>query len=245
MVIFLLLWAGAAANAQAYPVKEDSLLLFDSSRQRPVPVTLYHPQSAKATNQHGLVILSHGYNANKPGASKSYSYLARALAAEGWLIASIQHELPGDDLIPATGIPQIVRMPFWQRGADNILFVLNTLKRIHPALDSRQVVLIGHSNGGDMTMLFAQQHPLLAQKIISLDNRRMPFPASAQPQILSLRSSDQPADEGVLPTAAQQQQYHIRIIPLKNVLHNDMADTGTADQHTTIIRYILRFLRNK
>ncbi|MBB5621242.1 hypothetical protein HDE69_002295 [Pedobacter cryoconitis] len=47
-----------------------------------------------------------------------------------------------------------------------------------------------------MSMLFATQHPELVDKVISLDNRRMPFPRVSKPRIYSLRSSDQPADEG-------------------------------------------------
>jgi len=106
------------------------------------------------------------------------------------------------------------------------------------------LVLIGHSNGGDMCMLFAQQHPQLVAKVISLDNRRMPFPRTAHPRIYSLRSSDQPADEGVLPTAEEQAQYHMRIIQLPNTMHNDMGDHGTDEQKQEIVRYILEFLNS-
>jgi pimeloyl-ACP methyl ester carboxylesterase len=159
-------------------------------------------------------------------------------------VASIQHELPTDDLIPSTGIPQTVRRPFWERGAANILFVLNELKKTYPDLDYGHTILIGHSNGGDMCMLFAQLYPQLADKIISLDNRRMAFPGASQPKIYSLRSSDQPADEGVLPSAEEQKKYGIKIISLKNTKHKDMNDSGTGEQHREINKYIFRFLKN-
>jgi predicted dienelactone hydrolase len=150
-----------ALHTQTYPVQLDSLELFDSARQRPLPVMLYLPATKTAIKQQPLVIMNHGYNANQPGASKLYSYLTRALAARGYFVASIQHELPTDDLIPSTGIPQLVRRPFWERGAANILFVLNELKKTYPGLDYGHTILTGHSNGGDMCMLFAQLYPQL------------------------------------------------------------------------------------
>lgn len=63
-------------------------------------------------------------------------------------------------------------------------------------------------------------------KIISLDNRRMELPRTKQPRIYSLRSSDQPADEGVLPTIEEQEKFGIKIIKLPNTIHNDMNVVG-------------------
>jgi hypothetical protein len=41
-----------------------------------------------------------------------------------------------------------------------------------------------------MVMLFAQEYPKLVEKIISLDNHRVPFPRQRRPPVLSLRSRD-------------------------------------------------------
>ena len=185
-------------NNQEFEIKSDSANWLDSSRNRLIPVAFYFPiVNDKISNQQ-LVIISHGYGENKPFANKSYSYLTEKLASKGYYVVSIQHELPTDDLLPLTGIPQVVRRSNWERGAENILFVLNELKEIKPELDFKHVNLIGHSNGGDMTVLFAHKYPKLVDKIISLDNRRIELPRTSQPKIYSLRSSDQPADEGVL-----------------------------------------------
>ena len=164
------------------------------------------------------------------------------LASQGYFVASIQHELPTDELLPMTGKPQEVRRPNWERGALNILFVVEELKKRKPNLDYKHLTLIGHSNGGDMSMLFAHKYPEMVDKIISLDNRRMTFPRVKQPKIYSLRSSDQLADEGVLPTTEEQQKYGIKIIKLKNTIHNDMDDHANADQRKEINGYILDFL---
>ena len=232
----------AQPRSNAFTVKTDSLNLFDKSRNRLVPVTLYLPSSSKKITAKKVVIFSHGYYQNLPGGNRKVSYLTEALASQGYFVASIQHELPTDSLIPATGIPQIVRRPFWDRGADNILFVINELKKSNPDLDVKNITLIGHSNGGDMTALFPQKHPGIVSKIITLDNRRMPLPKTIKPKVYSLRSSDQPADEGVLPTMEEQKRLNITIIKLPATIHNDMDNRGTPDQQKEIIAYVSEFL---
>ena len=229
-------------NNQAFEVKSDSASWLDSFRNRLIPVAFYSPIVKDKISNQQLVIVSHGYGENKPGANKSYSYLTKKLASKGYFVVSIQHELATDDLLPLTGIPQVVRRSNWERGAENILFVLNELKRIKPELDFKHVNLVGHSNGGDMTVLFAHKYPNLADKIISLDNRRMELPRTSQPKIYSLRSSDQPADEGVLPTVAEQEKFGIKIIKLPNTIHNDMNDRGNKKQKREINAYVLGFL---
>ncbi len=122
--------------------------------------------------------------------------------------------------------------------------MLHELERLKPGLDYKHLILIGHSNGGDMSMLFAQKYPDLVDKVISLDNRRMAFPRTKRPKLYSLRSSDQPADEGVLPTPEEQKRFGITIIKLPNTVHNDMNDDGTAAQQEEINEYILGFLKD-
>jgi len=48
------------------------------------------------------------------------------------------------------------------------------------------------------------KYPGVVDKIITLDNSRMPLPGTKHPKVFSLRSSDRPADEGVMPTAWEQ-----------------------------------------
>jgi predicted peptidase len=248
-IILCLTLLGCLTNKKAttitnktYETRLDSLNMFDSSRNRSIPVALYLPKSDKKIKNQKLVIFNHGYYANQGGSNKECSYLTDYLASKGYFVASIQHELPTDELIPNQGIPQVVRRPFWERGVKNILFVISELKKKYPDLDYKHLVLIGHSNGGDMSMLFGQQNPTLVDKIISMDNRRVAFPRTKQPKIYSLRSSDLPADEGVLPTEEEQKKYGTKIIQLKNTRHNNMDNSGTAEQKKEINEYILSFL---
>lgn len=226
----------------AFQVKIDSLELLDRERNRLIPVALYLPDTEKNLTIQQVIILSHGYGGNRGGDNKAYTYLTEFLASHGYFVASIQHELPTDELLPMTGKPQEVRRPNWERGVQNILFVIEELKRRKPMLDYKHLTLIGHSNGGDMSMLFAHKYPDKVDKVISLDNRRMPFPRVEQPKIFSLRSSDQVADEGVLPTSEEQQKYKMRVIKLQNTIHNDMDDHANAEQRKEINNYILGFL---
>lgn len=250
-ILFCVLITSCLANKKAantstrtFAVKLDYLNLFDSSRNRLIPVALYLPKTDKKIENQKVVIFSHGYGQNKGGDNLAYSYLTENLASNGYFVASIQHELTTDSLLPLTGIPQIVRRTNWERGVSNILFLLNELKKSNPNpnLNFKHLILIGHSNGGDMSMLFAQKYPKLVDKIVSLDNRRVAFPRTNQPKIYSLRSSDQVADEGVLPNYYEQKKYQIEIIQLNNTIHNNMDNHANEKQRKEINDYVTSFL---
>jgi len=221
----------------------DTLKLYDQSRQREIPIAIYRPISYLSGKQR-IVIFSHGYGQNKGGDYLAYSYLTEFLVIKGFFVVSIQHELATDSLLPLTGNPQIVRRPFWERGADNILFVINELKKTKPDLDFQHISLIGHSNGGDMTALFPQKYPNIVKKVITLDNRRMALPKSKQVQVYSLRSSDQAADEGVLPTEKEAKKYKMKIVKLENTTHNEMDDNANDKQRKEIQEFIFTFLND-
>jgi predicted peptidase len=227
-----------------FSVNLDTLRLFDVARNREIPIAVFKPISTKLLKHQKLIVFSHGYGENKGGAYLGYSYLTNYLASRGYFVVSIQHELASDSLLPLTGIPQIVRRPFWDRGADNILFVINELKKSHPDLDFENITLIGHSNGGDMTALFPQKYPNVVNKIITLDNRRMALPLSKDVKVYSLRSSDQPADDGVLPSAEEQKKCRMTILKLPNTIHNSMDDDANEIQRAEIRNYILSFLND-
>ena len=226
---------GAAAD-----VRVESLSLFDAKRNRPVPVQIYAADRVTSAKLKPAII-SHGYG----GKNTAYGFIARHLARHGFYVASIQHEIPGDEPLPITGEPYVTRMPSWQRGVQNILFVLEELKRAKPELDYASLLLVGHSQGGDTSMLFARDHPDLVHTVISLDNRRMPFPRTARPRIFSIRSSDQRADDGVLPSPEEQAELGIKVVALPATRHDDMWDGASEEQKGEIIRLFDVLLRDK
>ncbi len=229
-----------------YEIRIEKFEVFDSIRNRLIPYVLYAPKLKKeALDSIRLVIFSHGYGSNYAKNYLNYSYLTKRLAREGFWTLSIQHELTGDSLIPTKGIMQIVRMPFWKRGEENILFVLTDFKKMHPGLIIRSVDLIGHSNGGDMSVLTAKNHPELIRKVITLDNLRMPIPNVSVPQFSSLRSIDKAADSTVIPPKEICITCGIKIVQLKQITHNQMNDEGSRRQKKQINSYIQKILENR
>ncbi|QDA58829.1 serine aminopeptidase domain-containing protein [Hymenobacter jejuensis] len=252
-----LLIAGCAARTQkanqtapttvasALALNTTKLDLVDHARNRVIPVVLYSADSQIVDNKVNkpaskLALLNHGYG----GQNTAYSFIAQNLVAHGYVVASIQHELPTDAPMATTGNLFEIRKPVWERGVQNMLFVLQEMQRRQPKLHYDQLLIVGHSNGGDMAMLFVQEHPELVQKLISLDNRRMPLPRTRKPQILTLRSSDQVADPGVLPSPAEQQTFGIQVVNLRYTQHNDMWDGATAAQKQEMNKIISSFLEN-
>jgi pimeloyl-ACP methyl ester carboxylesterase len=108
-------------------------------------------------------------------------------------------------------------------------------------LDLSHVTVMGHSQGGDISMLFAQLHPDLVECVLSLDNRRMPLPRTRKPFVCSIRSSDQPADEGVLPTHREAEDLHMRVLT-SSVPHNNMGDAGTPEQRLELVKMVLALM---
>lgn len=219
----------------------DTLRMYDKARNRVIPIAFYCLKKKKKASNQKIIIFSHGYGANQGGDYLKYSYLTTHLASKGYFVVSIQHELPTDQLIPMDGKPQKVRMPFWERGTENILFVVNELKKSKPNLDYNHLTLIGHSNGGDMVALFGNKHPDLVYKIITMDNRRMYLPRTFYPKIYTLRSNDYPADEKVLPTVEEQKRYNI-IVQNTSINHGKMDDKGNEEERKTLNNFIDKYL---
>ena len=218
---------------------EYAFTLYDTARSRQIPVAIYSPESGSIR---GMVIFNHGYDRNKGGSYRAYSYLTRTLAQQGYYVLSIQHELPGDDLLAMSGDLYRERMPNWQRGVGNILHVHGTIRKLRPDLPWHNTILIGHSNGGDTSMLAAATHPGLARTVITLDHLRHPIPRTSAPRIHTLRASNTEADPGVIPTEEEPTRHRIGLIRLENMNHGDMDDKGTPEQHQRICREVLGIL---
>lgn len=220
---------GAPDRSTASP---SASTLFDAARSRPIPILLYG--GTVSGHRKPLAIISHGYG----GHNGAYSFLAADLVARGYLVASIEHvERPGDPAMVNNGNLAVLRRPVWQVGADSIGFVISEMARKRLSDPSRGTLSIGHSNGGDMTMLFAKEHPEQVSVAISFDNRRMPLPRTKRPKVCSLRSSDQVADAGVLPSPAEQAALDMSIISVP-VEYNDMWDGASAERKAAMLKAV-------
>jgi len=223
----LVLFAFIIAS-NAYALESKKLDMFDESRGRNIPVVVYQGETINKP----VVIISHGYGAK----NTEYSFIAQALAAHGYFVVSIQHDLETDNPLPTTGNLFDRRKPLWERGVQNILFVISELKKIEPQLDLSKAVLIGHSNGGDMSMMFATLHPEMVSKVISLDSRRYPFPRNPKLSILRFGAVDDEPDEGVVPDTGIQEIY------VKGARHIDLSDRGSPEIKDEIQKSIIKFL---
>lgn len=224
------------------PIQEYTLNMYDTSRERVIPLAIYSPLQNIKSN--GIVIMNHGYGRNLGDSNKSYSVITRELALKGYFVISIQHELPDDELLAMEGNLYETRIPNWQRGVENIQFTINEMRKIRPDLDWTNLNLLGHSNGGDMVMLFATKYPEYIKRAISLDHRRMPIPLFKTPRQYSLRGCDYEADKEVIPSVSDQKKYSISIIRFDDIKHGDMDDEGSVSQLGRINESILKFLND-
>ena len=210
-------------------IRHETLDFFDAARQRPVAVDLavrrdYEMKADAGYWKLPVAIISNGNTVK----NTEYSFLANVLAARGYLVASVQQDLPTDPpLMTKVGLPYVGRREVYERGEANILFVLQALKKLQPNADYNHLTLVGHSNGGDISMFCAKRHPELVSKVVTLDNLRVPFVLSDKLKILSFRSKDPnfKTDPGVLPTAQQAKAEGIDIVHTE-FQHTEMSDRG-------------------
>src|ERR1700731_2331940 len=224
-----MLLGGFYVAVSKWGIRHETLDLFDIARARPVSVDLavrrdYEMKANAGFWKLPVAIISNGNTVK----NTEYSFLANVLAARGYLVASIQQDLPTDPpLMTRIGLPYVGRQEVYERGEANILFVLGQLKELQPNADYGHLTLVGHSNGGDISMFCAKRHPELVSKVITLDNLRVPFVLNDKLKILSFRSRDPnfKTDPGVLPTDQQAEAEGIDIVQTE-FQHTEMSDRG-------------------
>ena len=229
LVCLCVLAGGEYFAISQWAIRHETLNLFDASRQRPISVDLAVRRDYETKADNGfwklpVAIISNGNTVK----NTEYSFLANVLAARGYLVASIQQDLPSDPpLMTKIGLPYVGRREVYMRCEANILFVLDELQKRQPNADYDHLTLVGHSNGGDVSMYVAKQHPELVSKVITLDNLRVPFVLSDRLKILSFRSKDPNfrTDPGVLPTPTQTSADGIDIVNT-GALHTQLSDRG-------------------
>jgi hypothetical protein len=223
------LTAGVYLAISKWGIRHETLNFFDAARQRPVAVDLAVRRAYEMKANAGywklpVAVISNGNTVK----NNEYSFLANVFAARGYLVASIQQDIPSDPpLMTKVGLPYVGRRAVYEKGEANILFVLGQLKELRPNADYDHLTLVGHSNGGDIAMYFAKHHPELCAKVVTLDNLRVPFVLNDRLKILSFRSKDPnfKTDPGVLPTPQQAKADGIDIVHTE-FQHTWMSDRG-------------------
>jgi len=187
-----------------------------------------------------VAILSHGNTVK----NTEYSFLTNLFAARGYLVVSIQHDLETDDpMVTKAGEEYVGRRMQYNRGIFNIKFAIENLEKAYPNADYKHLTLIGHSNGGDISMYFAKLHPELVKKVVTLDNLRVPFVTDGKVKILSFRSHDPvfKADPGVVPDDDICAKAGITVVRTE-FQHNDLSDRGPDSVKSSIEAKVEDFL---
>lgn len=234
---------GGYVFASKFDVRRETLDLHDAARNRDVPVEISISRRAELKEKlfgikPRVALINHGNTVDH----REYTFLANVLATQGYLVASIQHDLKGDAPLSQQGFPFVGRLPVYERGAENIHFVINEMKtKYYPELDYTKLTMLGHSNGGDISMFFAGNNPELVTKIVTLDNLRVPFLMSGKSRILSFRSRDWKPDPGVVPNDEMCEPAGIELVKT-DFQHTDMSDRGPDTVKDSIRSALERFL---
>src|ERR1700751_3327806 len=122
--------AGEYFAISKWAIRHETLSLYDAARQRPVSVDLAVRRDYEMKANNGLwklpiAIISNGNTVK----NTEYSFLADVLAARGYLVASIQQDLPTDPpLMTRVGQPYVGRKGVYLRCEANILFVIGEMQ---------------------------------------------------------------------------------------------------------------------
>jgi alpha/beta hydrolase fold len=249
--IAVLLSVGAVATVAYFTISKwaihhETLTFYDASRDnRPVAVDIAVRRDKEMQANAGMITLPVAiFNHGNTVKNTEYSFVANLMAARGYEVVSIQHDLPSDPpMVTKVGELYVGRLAQIQRGVANIRFVVEEMKKVQPNADYDHLTVVGHSMGGDITMYFAKQYPDEVKKVVTLDNLRVPFITSGKFKILSFRSKDPQfkTDPGVIPSEEECEKAGITVVKT-GFGHNDMRDTGSEEAKSSIQNMLDKFL---
>jgi pimeloyl-ACP methyl ester carboxylesterase len=233
-------------TASKWAIHHTTLVFYDllrSDRTVAVDIAVRRDREWQATAEMitlPVAILNHGNTVK----FTEYSFLANILAARGYMVVSIQHDLDSDEpMVTNVGEEYAGRRMQYNRGIANIMFAIDELKKVQPNADWKHLTMIGHSNGGDISMYFAKRYPEMIKKVVTLDNLRVPFATDGKFKILSFRSRDPvfKADPGVVPDDDICAKAGITVVRT-GYQHTDMSDRGPDEVKQRIGGILDKFL---
>jgi pimeloyl-ACP methyl ester carboxylesterase len=233
-------------TASKWAIKHEMLTFTDPARgDRMVAIDLAVRRDKELQANAGMIklpvaILNHGNTVK----FTEYSFLANVFAARGYLVVSIQHDLPTDaPMVTKVGELYVGRQPQYERDIANIRFAIDEMKQVQTNADYDHLTMVGHSMGADVSLYFAKMYPDQVRKIVTLDNLRVPFMTDGRFKILSFRSNDPvfKPDPGVVPDADICEKAGITVVRT-GFQHNDMRDTGPDEAKASIQEMVDKFL---
>ncbi|MEZ9455016.1 alpha/beta hydrolase [Vibrio splendidus] len=232
---------GVCLGALSLSATAQPMVIVDSTRDRSIPLEVVLPQdsdSCTTKEQCEVAFISAG---NRVPFTK-YSFVGEMLNDRGYMTIYVDHELPSDPPLSKTGDLYKTRIENWTRGAQTLNVLQYELASRFPAYDFDKLTLVGHSNGGDISTWLSNENKSYVSQLITLDHKRVTLPKSENIRVLSIRATEYPTKEGVLPTESEQKQYGSCVVEIPNSKHMDLSDYGSnlAKQSTNDI--IIGFL---
>lgn len=206
-----------------------------------VPVDVHLPSTSRectAAQPCPVALLSPGYGMN----GREYSFITRELNQMGYLVAALHEPTAGAPKLDpdADRAPQLRALA--NLGAQKLRTAIEELAPQYPNYDWRQLVLVGHSLGGDSSALFAAQDGAPVTAVVTLDNRRIALPRTPQVRVLTIRAADTTADPGVLLSVDEVARFGACVVTIGGSRHNDMQDAGSPALKAKIAHAIASFL---
>src|ERR1700730_15605031 len=235
-------------TASKWAIRHETITFHDATRgNRPVAVDVAvrwdkEIQANAGMNTLPVAILNHGNTVK----FTEYSFLANAFAARGYLVVSIQHDLPTDPpMVTKVGELYVGRLPQYQRDIANIKFAIEEMQKVQANADYDHLTMVGHSMGADVSLYFAKLYPDHIKKVVTLDNLRVPFMTDGRLKILSFRSKDPQfkTDSGVVPPEEVRERSGITVVQT-GYQHTDMSDRGPDNVKSTIQGMLDKFLED-
>ena len=240
---------GGLYEASQHFIRHEQLPLVDSARNdRSVPVDVYVRRDKEMRATLGtidplpVVIINHGNTVK----SSEYSFAAKFFAGLGYLVLSIQHDVPGDPPLAAPaerGTSYITRWSSYMKGSANIDFVVDTLKKQEPFADYDHLTLLGHSQGGDIAVFYTKSHPNTVVRVFTFDNLRIPLEGETETfSIRGLDENDFKTEKGVLPCTAPCEKGNVTI-GKSDSHHTTLSDRGPEGVRERLLGSIAEFLK--
>lgn len=217
---------GVCLGALSLSATAQPMVIVDSTRDRSIPLEVVLPQdsdSCTTKEQCDVAFISAG---NRVPFTK-YSFVGEMLNDRGYMTIYVDHELPSDPPLSKTGDLYKTRIENWTRGAQTLNVLQYELASRFPAYDFDKLTLVGHSNGGDISTWLSNENKSYVSQLITLDHKRVTLPKSENIRVLSIRATEYPTKEGVLPTESEQKQYGSCVVEIPDSKHMDLSDYGS------------------
>ncbi|ASM49551.1 hypothetical protein PESP_a1431 [Pseudoalteromonas espejiana DSM 9414] len=200
-------------------------VIVDQSRNRTIPINITLPNNSDKCSEQvkcPVAFVNAGYGISH----NEYTFASKLFNAHGYLSIAVAHELKTDPALNRMQPYLTTRMENWHRGVVTLKFLVNQLSTQYPEYDFTKLTLFGHSNGGDISALYASIYSAEVNQVITLDHRRMLIPRNKNIRVLTLRGSDYPADANVLLNDTELKVFPVSQVMIEKSRHNDMYDSG-------------------